>query len=86
MFLVDVTLHPTALLTSSVVSGDISAHTFPYKIPPFSAVAFFLDTGPLKMGPIGSPETSVLNRPTLRTIPEDDRTQLCLLTCPKRFP
>jgi hypothetical protein len=30
-----------------------------------------LDTWPSKMGPIVSPETSVLNQPTLRKIPED---------------
>jgi hypothetical protein len=31
---------------------------------------------PLKMGPIRSPETSVLNHPKLRYIPEDERSQI----------
>jgi hypothetical protein len=34
--------------------------------------SFLLEDLPLKMGPIGSPETSMLNQPTLRNIPEDD--------------
>ena len=33
------------------------------------------DVLPLKMGPIGSPEMSVINQPTLCNIPEDDRIQ-----------
>jgi hypothetical protein len=40
---------------------------------PFILVAFFLDTWPLKMGLIGSPETLVLNQPTLCNIPQDER-------------
>jgi hypothetical protein len=38
-----------------------------------------LDTSPLNMGPIGSPETFVLNQPTLRNITEDDRIQHTLI-------
>ena len=33
-------------------------------------------SSPLKMGPIGSPETSVKNQPSLRNIPENDRIQV----------
>jgi hypothetical protein len=47
----------------------------PHIIPPFSSAAFFLDTWPVKMGPICSPETSVLNQHALRNIPEDGRIQ-----------
>jgi hypothetical protein len=32
--------------------------------------------GHLKMGPIGIPETSMLNQPTLRNNPEDGRLQV----------
>ena len=35
-----------------------------------------LDIWPSKMGPIGSPETSVRNEPKLRNIPEDDRIKV----------
>ena len=37
---------------------------------------FFLDTWLLKMGPIGSPEMSVLNQPALRNDPKDGRILL----------
>ena len=36
---------------------------------------------PLKMEPIGNPETSVLNPRTLRNIPEDDRIQVNCSEC-----
>jgi hypothetical protein len=42
--------------------GHFSTSFFPYTLPPFRTTAFFLDTWPLKMGRIGSPETSVLNQ------------------------
>ena len=54
---------------------QLIAHTFPHIIQPSSTAAFFLDTGPLKMGPIDSPETSV-NRHVLRNNPEEGRIQL----------
>ena len=39
-----------------------SLQTAYYTFPPFSSVAFFLDTWPLKMGPICGPETSFINQ------------------------
>jgi hypothetical protein len=42
----------------------------------FSPADFFLDTWPLKMEPIGGPETSVLNQPMLRNNPWDGRILL----------
>jgi hypothetical protein len=40
-----------------------------------------LDIWPLKMGPIGTSETSVVNQPTLRNIPEDGRIQINCIDC-----
>ena len=45
----------TALLT------PITVHTLPYTNPALRSLAFFLDSWPLKMGPIDCPETSVSN-------------------------
>ena len=54
----------------------ISAHSFPYKLPYFITTSFPFDTLPLKIGPIGCPETSVLKQPVLRNNPEDGRVHI----------
>ena len=41
----------------------------------FLILKFKKHAWPLKMGPIGSPETSVFNQPALRNIPKDYRIQ-----------
>ena len=51
------------------------SHAYPYKIPRFRSPAF-LDSFTLKMGPIGSTETSVSNHPTPRNSLDDRRIQL----------
>jgi hypothetical protein len=53
-----------------------SPHSFPYKLPHFNTASFSFHTLPLKIGPIGCPETSVLKQPVLRNNPEDGRVQI----------
>jgi hypothetical protein len=66
-------LYIMKILKNSILENLITY--FPYKIPPFSPEAFFLDTWPLKMGPTGGPETSVFKQSTLHNIPEDDNSR-----------
>ena len=86
MSIVHSPLHPTTLLGSSPIPGDLSPPTlYPIKYGPLALQLSTWTLDPWEMGQLGSPETSVLKKHTLRNIPEDDRIRINHVGQPEHF-